>query len=268
MSSILAVMRYRLAEVRSLRRWWIYPPLFFVAAWLAGDPLRRAGGSFDGADLALNDLGDGRIVILMLGGGMLTLTGDALHRSSRTGALPYLLMRCRSRASWWIGELLALVVVALALVLLFVLACAVAGSIRFGTVSSAGVGPAWVFDLSDPLPKVYPVPRLWVVAGALALATSMCVVVGGLTMAVSLVVRSAALLPIGAAVLLGVALAPFPSGLALHLHPVFTAAWIAYVPSTQAPASLDPVSGMMTQLGWLVVVAGAGLVAVRHYEPR
>lgn len=269
MSSVFAVASYRLREALGLRRWWIYPPLFFVATWLAGDPLRHSSGTHDALDLLLNDLGDGRILILLLGGGMLTLTGDALHRSSRTGALPYLFMRCRHRALWWVGELLALIVIALGLVGLFAASCAVAGAIRFGGESSAIVGAQWVFHpQADVLPSVYPVAREWVVVAALALTVSMCVVIGAVTMALSMVVRSAALLPLGAGVLLAVSLQPVPSGLALQLHPVFTAAWLAYVPDMHARSLLEPWSGVGLQAAWLALVAGVGLVASRRYEPR
>lgn len=279
MRGVFAVTRYRLREAAGLRRWLALPPIFFVAAWLAADPLRFDGGDdrrlHDGIDTILYDLTDGRILVLVLGGAVLLFAGDAVQRSHRTGALSYILVRCRRRGMWWLGEMIALAVLCTVMVLVFLVCAGLAGTIRLGTVSVSGMGTSWIYDPGlDLLPRQFPFSRLAVVLLAALPVVSMCTILGALVMSASLVLRPVAVLPLAGVALIGTAMQRAPSGIALDLHPVFSAPWLQYVSATTAQGvvtaapALTPVAGAATHLAWLAGVLVVGLWLARRFDPR
>jgi hypothetical protein len=271
----LEVFRYRIAETSVLRRLWFLPVPAFVSSWvLAGDLRVERSRSYDALDFVLYALSDTRMVLLTFCAGLLLITGDAIDRSSRTGATSYLLIRCKRRASWWLGEFLANGVISAVFGAGLLVICWLVGLIRLGTTESE-VGARWSFEPNvEALPATFGQARWEVAVQALLLVwlAGLCLSVALLALSIALPRRMVAVLFATSWLLVAFVSFPVTTAGPWIPDPLRWWSWVFYVPGIKtaggtmtAMPSLWPV---MCCGVFLSLAFGIGVKAAHHFESR
>ena len=239
--------------------------LLLLAAWLPTSDLvdaNRAVGYFlDSPALMMTSRSEIELGIL---GGFLLVTPDLLSRTVSSGSAAYAAASMRSRARWWVGTALAIVLAAVTYWVLTMAICLAVGVLRLGMTSHPGPARARVLaGLNLPEWTTQPSPMQLT---AMLLPLLLALIVVGLVPSVVALWTTSTVLP-GVPVAVGLLGSLMASG-ALWPFDLFGATNIGlyrrYVfPDGTVWPGVSLTVAVVVGLGWLLVIFLVGWLRVR-----